>query len=137
MELIHAKEKGIELLREAEENRSDKVKNYKIKTFASKQTKNQPKAKQIKRLYKDETAVTRSLYFVHNLDDEAKVETLSHEWTQYPPALFEPNDDIEQGYQMRSGNKAEFVASLKKILGDNWRVKKSAFMVLQKVTVFI
>ena len=93
VELIHAREKGIKLLREAEEQNSDKVKTYKIKTFATKHNTAQPRAKQINRLYKDESAVTYSRYFVHNLDDTAKVETLSHEWTPYPPSLFESNKE--------------------------------------------
>ena len=61
VELIHAREKEVELFREAEEQHSDKVKTYKIKTFATKHNTAQPRAKQINRLYKDESAVTCSL----------------------------------------------------------------------------
>ena len=87
--------------------------------FASKLPKNQSKAKQIQQLQRDESVVTRSLYFLETLNDEEKVKTLSHQWTQYPPSLFEPNIDMEQGYQMRSGNKANILAALRKALGDH------------------
>ena len=120
VELIYSREKGVELLREAEEQNSGKVTTYNIKTFATKHNNAQPRAKQINRLYKDESAVTRSLYFVHNLDDTAKVETPSHEWPPYPPPLFEPNKEMEKVYQIRSGNKADLIVSLKKTLGKKW-----------------
>ena len=64
--------------------------------------------------------MTRSLYFVHNFDDTAKVETPSHEWPPYPPPLFEPNKEMDKVYQIRSGNKADLIVSLKKTVGKKW-----------------
>jgi len=120
LELIHAKTKGQALLKEAEDQGYDKIKNYKIKTFTTQHPRIQNKSQQIQRLYRDESSVTRSLYLVHNLDEKGKLETLSHEWAQYPPALFHPNNAVSQGYQMRSGNKADMILSLKKLLDDQW-----------------
>ena len=64
MELINAKQKGIELLKIAEDQGAEKVTNYKIKTFASNSTNTQSKAKHVQQLQREETAVTRSLYFL-------------------------------------------------------------------------
>lgn len=136
LELIHAKEKGLSLLQEAEEHGYDKIKNCKIKTFTSHQQGKQSRGQQIQGLHKDESAVTRSLYLMHGLNDKEKEEAFSHEWAQYPPALFQPNNSVEQGYQMRSGNKADVVNTIKKTLQSQWQelekppvVHKTAYII--------
>jgi len=47
-------------------------------------------------------------------------DTFSFEWAEYPPSLFEPNQDMLQGYAMRKGNKADYVAVMKDQFGDRW-----------------
>jgi hypothetical protein len=121
LDLVHAKEKGLSLLKEAEEQGYEKIKKYKIKTLTSHKQNKQSRNQQAEGLYKDESAVTRSLYLVKGLNDKDKEEALSHEWAQYPPALFRPNSSVEQGYQMRSGDKAIIVTSIKKNLGTQWQ----------------
>ena len=47
-------------------------------------------------------------------------DTFSFEWAEYPPSLFEPNQYMLQGYSMRKGNKADYVAVMKDQFSDRW-----------------
>jgi hypothetical protein len=51
----------------------------------------------------------------------SKLAAFSHEWTDYPSALFKRNPNLEQGYAMRKGNKSDYLVALKKFPGDSWR----------------
>lgn len=72
-----------------------------------------------KKVYEEESAVVQNLYFVQDLDEDKKVEVFSHEWTSCPASLFEA--DPSQGYAMRKGNKADYLAAIKTSLGSSWR----------------
>jgi len=72
------------------------------------------------RVYEEESAVIRNLYFVQDLDEDKKVEAFSHEWMSCPASLFEPDSSLQQGYAMRKGNKADFLAAIKTSLGTSW-----------------
>ena len=72
------------------------------------------------RVYEEESAIIRNLYFVQDLDEDKKVEAFSHEWMSCPASLFEPDSSLQQGYAMRKGNKADFLAAIKTSLGTSW-----------------
>ncbi|KAJ8403227.1 hypothetical protein AAFF_G00354440 [Aldrovandia affinis] len=74
-----------------------------------------------KKVYEEESAVVRNLYFVQDLDEDKKVEVFSHEWTSCPASLFEPDLSLDQGYAMHKGNKADYLAAIKTSLGSSWR----------------
>ena len=38
------------------------------------------------------------MVFVDNLSEEERKHALSYEWTNYPAALFEPNENVTNGY---------------------------------------
>ncbi|XP_061566210.1 uncharacterized protein LOC133420532 [Cololabis saira] len=73
-----------------------------------------------KKVYQEESAVVRNLYFVTDLDEDKKVEVFGHEWTSCPASLFEPDPSLDQGYAMRKGNKADYLAAIKTSLGSSW-----------------
>ncbi|KAJ8405393.1 hypothetical protein AAFF_G00318660 [Aldrovandia affinis] len=66
-----------------------------------------------KKVYKEESAVVRNLYFVQDLDEDKKMESC-HEWKNCPASL-------DQGYAMHKGNKADYLAAIKTSLGSSWR----------------
>lgn len=49
------------------------------------------------------------------------MEVFNHEWTNCPAFLFEPEPSLDQGYAMRKGNKAEYLAAIKTALSRSWR----------------
>jgi len=48
------------------------------------------------------------------------VEVFSHEWTSCPAFLFEPDPFLGQGYAMRKGNKADYLAAIKTSIKTSW-----------------
>lgn len=120
LELISAKEKGIQILKDVQESESHKVPNIHIKTFEDKKKRTQAPMKKIQRLYEDESSVARNLFFLQDITEEKKVEALSYEWTKYPASLFEPDDELMQGYRMRKGVKSAFYSAIKDNLSDAW-----------------
>ena len=98
----------------------EKVAPVKLATFVSNPKKSLSKAHKVKSVYEEESAVIRNLYFVQNLDEDKKVEAFSHEWTSCPASLFESDPSLDQGYAMRKGNKADFLAAMKTSLGSSW-----------------
>jgi hypothetical protein len=119
-DLIHAKAKGLAALQEAQDKGSEKIQPMRLQTFEITKKRGLTTSKRVQKVYEDETSVSRSLYFVQDLDEEKKKEALSHEWTKYPGSLFEPNADLAMGYGMRKGNKSDYVQALKTYLKDNW-----------------
>ena len=71
-----------------------------------------------KKVYEEESAVVRNLYFVQDLEEGRKVEVFGHEWTSCPASLFEPDPSLDQSYAMRKGNKADYLAAIKTALGS-------------------
>jgi len=69
-------------------------------------TKKAAPAAKAKKVYEAESQVLRSLYFAQNMIDAEKIKVFSHEWTNYPSSLFEPDHSLDQGFSMRKGNKA-------------------------------
>ena len=116
----YAKQIGQAALSLAEDNHQTAVGSVKLQTFAQKAPKSQSVIQKSKRVYEEASNVVQHLYFLQNLDNSAKVETFSHEWTTYPSSLFEPDINMLSGYAMRRGNKAELVIGLKKHLGESW-----------------
>ena len=78
-------------------------------------------AHKVVKVYEVESAVVRSLYFVQELGEDKKVDVFSHEWTSCPASLFEPDPSLDQGYAMRKGNKADYLAAIKTSLDKSWR----------------
>ena len=59
-------------------------------------------------------------FFLPDLTEAKKVEALSYEWTKYLASLFEPNDELSQGYRMQKGCKSVFYTAVKDNLSDAW-----------------
>lgn len=121
VDLINARKLGMEALTTTQAEGRDKVPSLKLQTFASKTTKTQSVALKSKIIYQEESVVARNLYFIQDLDEGKKLAAFTHEWTAYPSSLFEPDPHLEQGYGMRKGNKSDYLAALKKFLGESWR----------------
>jgi len=121
-DLLSAREKGLEgeALAAATETGSEKVAPVKLPTFVAKPKKSLPMALKAKKVYEEESAVVRNLYFVENLGEDKKV-VFSHEWMSCPASLFEPDPSLDQGFAMRKGNKADYLAAMKTSLGSLWR----------------
>ena len=119
-DLISAREKGEQILKDVQESESHKVPNIHIKTFEDKKQRTQAPLKKIQRLYEDESSVARNMFFLQDLTEEKKVEALSYECTKYPAALFEPDEELLQGYRMRKGVKSVFQTAIKDVLSDVW-----------------
>jgi len=124
-DLVNAREKGLEALATAKNTGSEKVAPMKLATFAAKLKKPLSMALKAKKVYEEESVVVRNLYFVQDLDEDKKVDVFSHEWTSCPASLFEPDPSLDQGYAMRKGNKAEYLAAIKTSLGNSWREEDS------------
>ena len=119
-DLICAREKGSEALAAVKTTGSEKVTPVRLATFATKTKKPLSMALKTKQIYEEESAVVRNLYFVQDLDAEKKVEVFSHEWTSCPSSLFEADPSLDQGYTMRKGNKADYLAAIQTALGGTW-----------------
>ena len=120
-DLVMARELGMRALAVAKETDSEKVAPIKLATFAAKPKKSLSMALKSKKVYVEESAVVRNLFFVQDLDEEKKVEVFSHEWTSCPASLFEPDPSLDQGYAMRKGNKSEYLVAMKLSLGSSWK----------------
>lgn len=64
-----------------------------------------PHSFKAKKVYEEESAVVRNLYF---FQEDRKVEVFGYEWTSCPASLFEPDPSLDQSYAMRKGNKADY-----------------------------
>ncbi|KAG8007542.1 Uromodulin [Nibea albiflora] len=71
-DLICACEKGLEALAAARRSDSDKVAQIELSTFAAKPKKSMSMAFKAKKIYEEESAVVRNLYFVHDLEEDRK-----------------------------------------------------------------
>ncbi len=118
--MICAREKGLEALAAARRTDSEKVAQIKLSNFAAKPKKSMSMAFKAKKVYEEESAVVRNLYFVQDLEEDKKVEVFGHEWTSCPASLFEPDPSLDQSYAMRKGNKADYLAAIKTALGSSW-----------------
>ena len=92
-------------MEEAEANDCDKIKITKVSTFASQQQTNKQKSKSVAKVYQHESTVTPALYIAQGANDQSKIHVFSHEWTQYPTSLLEPDNGSPQGYSMQKGTK--------------------------------
>lgn len=104
----------------ARETGSEKVAPIKLDTFAEKPKRSLSIAFKTKKVYEEESAVVRILYFAQDMDEDKKVDVFSHEWTSCPASLFESDPSLEQGYAMRKGNTADYLAAIKTSLGSSW-----------------
>lgn len=73
-----------------------------------------------KKIYEEESAVVRNLYFVQDLEEDREMEVFGHEWTSYPASLFERDPSLNQSYAMGKGNKAGYLVAIKAALGSSW-----------------
>ena len=64
--------------------------------------------------------MARNLFYLQDITEERKVKALSYEWTKYPSSLFEPDEDMQQGYRMRKGCKSLFFAAVKESMAQDW-----------------
>jgi len=83
-------------------------------------TKKAALAAKAKKVYETKSQVLRSLYFAQNMTDAEKIEVFSHEWTNYPSSLFEPDHSLDQGFSMRKGNKADYLTAIRASVGIVW-----------------
>ena len=83
-------------------------------------TKKAAPAAKAKKVYEAESQVLRSLYFAQSMTDAEKIEVFSHEWTNYPSSLFEPDHSLDQGFSMRKGNKADYLTAVRASIGNLW-----------------
>jgi len=83
-------------------------------------------------ILKEETNIPRNLYFIQNVDTDA----FGYEWTEHPFSLFEPNAEALTGFNMRKGNKAEYVVAMKDHLNDTW-VEENTLTATNDNTIFI
>ena len=118
---VNAHEKGLGALVAAKETGSDKVTPLKLDIFATKSKEPLSMTHKVKKVYEEESAVVRSLYFVQDLDEDKKVDVFSHEWTSCLSSLFEPDPSLDHGYAMRKGNKADYLVAIKTSLDKSWR----------------
>lgn len=93
----------------------------KLDTFATKSKKPMSIAHNVKKVFEEESAVVRSLYFVQDLDEDKKVDVFSYECTSCPSSLFKPDPSLDHGYAMRKGNKADYLVAIKTSLDKSWR----------------
>ena len=86
LELVNAKEKGLDALERAEQANAENVAPVKLKTFVEKPRK-KTTPDQTKEVYKEERSVVRSLCFAENLGEKEKIDQFAHEWTNYPSSF--------------------------------------------------
>jgi hypothetical protein len=122
-DLVDARSKDLQAIEQAQDEDLSKIEIPKFETFASGQTGKAKAKAPLLQIYQDEGVVTRALCFLQ--DSEFRHEAFSHEWTVYPPSLFEPNDNVEQGFKMRKGNKSDFLLHLQKDIADIWDEKSA------------
>ena len=54
------------------------------------------------------------------MTDAEKIKVFSHEWTNYPSSLFEPDHNLDQRFSMRKGNKADYLTAIRASVGNVW-----------------
>ena len=64
------------------------------------------------------------------------MEALSYEWTKYSASLFEPDEELQQGYKMRKGCKSAFYSAIKDKISDIW-LETEALLSGQRVVYII
>lgn len=106
-DLINAREKGLEALAVARTD-SEKVARIKLSTFTAKLKKSMTMEIKAKKVYEEDSAVVRNLYFVQDLEEDTEVEVFDLEWMSCPFSLFVPDPSLDQSYAMRKGNKADY-----------------------------
>ena len=104
--LVEARKLGLEAMRAASISDAEKISIPKVTTFAAQQKKGKQKQDNVKVLISEENAVTRALCFTQDLSDEGRIEAFSHEWLEYPPALFDHDDNNK--FIMWKGTKVDF-----------------------------
>ncbi|KAG1664089.1 hypothetical protein GQR58_019989 [Nymphon striatum] len=117
MELIDARQRGLDALEKTEESKAKKVDPVKLKTFVEK-TKKQPAQQQTKELYMEERAVICDLCFSEQVGQKEKINAFSHEWTKYPSSIFIPDP---AGFAMPKGNKSDYGTMLKTTMALQWK----------------
>ena len=60
LELITARDKGVQILQDAQESEVEKVPNIHIKTFEDKKRRSKAPSKKVQRIYEDESSVARN-----------------------------------------------------------------------------
>jgi len=63
-------------------------------------------------------------------------DAFGYKWTEHPSSLFEPNAEALTGFNMRKGNKAEYVVAMKDHLNDTW-VEENTQTATNDNTIFI
>ncbi|KAG1664752.1 hypothetical protein GQR58_019681 [Nymphon striatum] len=119
VELIDARQRGLDALEKTEESKAKKVDPVKLKTFVEK-TKKQPAQQQTKELYMEERAVIRDLCFAEQLGQKEKIDAVSHEWNKYLSSIFIPDVLHPAGFAMRKGNKSDYGTMLKTTMALQW-----------------
>ena len=112
-DVLFAFSKGKTVIVDAASKNLNKINIIKLKPFNFQLKTN--KTKQI--IYHDETTVTRALCFIKDADTKTRREAFSHECTNYPSSLFEP--DESGGFSMRKGQKSDFVNALVNAAGGD------------------
>lgn len=112
-EVINARQIGIEAMKRAEEEGSNKIIPPVVTTFSIKTKPVPSKEKSLVRIYQEESCVSRSLCFLQTCDEQTRKKAFSHEWTNYPSSLFVVDPRVPQGYCMRKGSKFDFLSALK------------------------
>lgn len=82
-----AEEIAMAALLEAHEKKYEKVGAVNFQFFTDKEKVKSRKL--VNELYESEAKMLRNLHFTRELDEEAKIRVFFHEWTEYPPSLFE------------------------------------------------
>ena len=120
--LIEARKLGLEAMRAADTSDSEKISMPKIATFANQQKKGKKKRDNAKAVISEENAVTRALCFTQDLSDEGRIDAFSHEWLEYPPALYD-HDGHNNCFVMRKGTKADFFDKIQSEVSE-WETVK-------------
>ena len=110
--IIKARQRGEDALRQSELEHSKKIVVPRLTTFASKTHKSKSS---VVKIYQEESAVTRALFFCQSADDETRKKAFSHEWTDYPSSLFNLGCRLEDKYTMRKACKSDF---LRKVISE-------------------
>ena len=124
IELIHARDIGIQAMKEADAKNLHKIPLSKITGFVCQEGAAKKSKTPLLKTYQDETSVTRALCFLQD-SDYNKHEAFSYEWTNYPTSLFEPDVKLNIGYKMRKGTKSNFLLSLEREVDALWQEQQA------------
>ena len=122
LELVEAKEKGLNALERAEQTNVEKVAPVRLETFVDKVIKKRA-IDQTRDLFKEERPIAHSMCFAGKLTEKEKIDNFSYEWTRYPSPIFTPNALHPSGFSMRKGNKCGYIAMLRTVMALEWRQK--------------